>query len=63
MTYKKKLIEAALPLETINKAAAREKIHTPWTPRHPAPVVGVPSFGGGADKRDRQQLLQPVGLA
>ena len=25
MTYKKKLLEVALPLEAINKAAAREK--------------------------------------
>lgn len=33
MTYKKKLIEVALPLEAINVASAREK--SPFTKRHP----------------------------
>jgi len=28
MTYKKKLIEFTLPLEAINKEAAREKTHS-----------------------------------
>jgi putative DNA methylase len=34
MTYRRKLIEVALPLEAINKASAREKPIRHW---HPSP--------------------------
>jgi len=39
MTYKKKLIEVALPLEAINKESAREKEHPPRTSKHASSVV------------------------
>jgi len=36
MTYRKKLIEVAIPLDAINKASVREKSirHTPHATRH-----------------------------
>jgi hypothetical protein len=39
----RKLIEVALPLDAINAAAARRKVHPPWASQHPAPVVGAPA--------------------
>jgi hypothetical protein len=38
MTYQKKLIEVALPLDAINKACVNED--SPFTPRHPRSLHG-----------------------
>ena len=46
MTYKRKLIEVALPLDAINIASARE-IHPSRSPEHAAPLVGTPAAGHG----------------
>ena len=48
MTYKKKLIEVALPLEAINIASRAREIHPPRPSEHAAPVVGAAAAGGGA---------------
>ena len=47
MTYKKKLIEVALPLEAINKARRRRKIHSPRA-SFTLHLVGQAATGGGA---------------
>ena len=39
-TQRKKLIEVSMPLEAINKASAREKVHSARPSLDPAPVVG-----------------------
>ena len=41
VTYRKKLIEVALPLDDINREAVTRKIHPPRTPIHVAPLVGA----------------------
>ena len=46
MTYKRKLIEVALPLEVINKESARKKsIRYGHPTQHAAPVVDAPPAG------------------
>ena len=61
MTYKKKLIEVALPLEAINMASAREKSIRHGHPEHAAPVVGAAAAGGGAGGDLRADGGRPVG--
>lgn len=46
MIYKNKLIEVSLPLEAINKEAAREKFIRHGHPSHTASVVGATTAGG-----------------
>ena len=42
MTYRKKLIEVALPLDDINREASREKVYAAQrTPIHTTPLVGA----------------------
>ncbi len=41
----KKLIEVALPLETINREAVRREVDPPRPPQHAAPVVGGAEAG------------------
>ena len=53
MTYKKKLIEVALPLEAINKASARAK---ELFDRHKLPAFHDPFAGGGALPLEAQRL-------
>ena len=48
MMQRKKLIEVALPLEAINKAAARREVDPARAPQHAASVVGAASACGGA---------------
>jgi Protein of unknown function (DUF1156) len=45
MTYRKKLIEVALPLDAINKASAREKSIRHGHPLHVAPLVVEKTLG------------------
>jgi putative DNA methylase len=45
-TYRKKLIEVALPLEAINKASAREKSIRHGPPQHLASLVGTATLSG-----------------
>jgi hypothetical protein len=42
----RKLIEVALPLDAINKACARKKIHPAWASFHATSVVGTAAAGG-----------------
>jgi hypothetical protein len=47
MTYKKKLIEVALPLEDINREATRGRTPSAWAIRPAiAQVVGTTAVGG-----------------
>ena len=43
---RKKLIEVLIPLEAINVASAREKIHPARASVNAASVVGATAFGG-----------------
>src|SRR4030065_25612 len=58
MSYRKKLIEVALPLEAINKESAREKsirhghpstLHLWWAPPPPGPPRGAVLFASLVD--------------
>lgn len=47
MIHRKKLIEAALPLDAINTASAREKSIRHGHPEHPSSLVGKEAACGG----------------
>ena len=47
LTYKKKLIEVALPLEAINMAVGAGEVDPPRASEHAASVVGAAAAGGG----------------
>ena len=46
MNTNKKLVEAALPLDAINTACAREESISPRAPEHASPVVSQAAAGG-----------------
>ena len=58
---RKKLIEVALPLDAINKASARGKIHPPRTSQHLAPVVDAATTGLGAGGNLHPEGRRPLG--
>ena len=70
MTYRKKLIEVALPLEAINAASAREKsirhghpstLHLWWARRPLAACrAGADTVTATRNETDRDQLSRPV---
>jgi hypothetical protein len=61
MTYRKKLIEVALPLDAINKASAREKSIRHGHPRHAAPMVGEAAAGDGAGSSGGRRWRERIG--
>ncbi len=54
MSYNKKLIEVALPLDAINAESARGKVHSPRSPQHSALVVETAASGR---RRPRAQMV------